>query len=73
MVADAVCGIEACDLGLGRGLGEGFLEFCLFGSGVFVGFCGLAVELFRGELDKALVGIGGWSYLGRLTGWGCLP
>ena len=49
-VADGVGGIEAGDLGLGRGGGEGFLEFGLFGARVFVGFGGLAVELFGCEL-----------------------
>lgn len=49
-VAHGVAGVEAGNLGLGRGLCEGFLEFGLLGFGVTVGFRGLSVELFRGEL-----------------------
>lgn len=49
-VADGVGGVEAGDLGLWRGGGQGFFQFGLLGARVFFGFGCLAVELFGGEL-----------------------
>jgi hypothetical protein len=40
-----VGGIQPCDLGLWRSLGQGFLEFGLFGAAVSVCFCRLSIEL----------------------------
>jgi hypothetical protein len=42
-VADRVGGVEARDLRLRRGGGQGFFQFGLLGAAVFVGFGGLAV------------------------------
>jgi hypothetical protein len=49
-VADGGGGVEARDFLLRGGLGEGFFDLGFFGVGVFLGLCGLAVELLGCEL-----------------------
>ena len=54
-VADGVGGVEAGDLRLGWGLGEGFFELGLLRARVAVGFGGLSGEGFGGELERRRV------------------
>lgn len=68
-VADGGGGVEARDFLLRGGLGEGFFDLGFFGVGVFLGLCGLAVELLGCELREGRSAMGEDRGSGR-CGWG---